>query len=38
MKKILETEDSKYILLQKIGYGGTCSVYKGYCAEDKSQK
>ena len=38
MKKILETEDSKYILLQKIGYGGTCSVYKGYCAEDKSHK
>ena len=38
MNKILETEDSKYILLQKIGYGGTCSVYKGYCADDKSCK
>jgi len=38
MKTILETEDTKYILLHILGYGGTCSVYKGYCADDKSFK
>lgn len=30
MQTILDTGDLKYILLQKIGLGGTCSVYKGY--------
>ena len=35
MQTILETGDLKYILLQKIGFGGTCTVYKGYAFEDK---
>ena len=38
MQTILEVEDSKYILLQKIGYGGTCSVFKGYAIEDNTHK
>ena len=38
MKTILETEDTKYSLLHTIGYGGTCSAYKGYCTDDKSFK
>ena len=38
MQRILETEDSKYILLKRIGLGGTCLVYKGYCLEDNSHK
>jgi serine/threonine protein kinase len=38
MQTILETCDSKYILLQEIGYGGTSSVYKGYSINDDSHK
>ena len=38
MQTILETSGSKYVLLEKIGYGGTCSVYKGYSVSDDSQK
>ena len=38
MQTILETNDSKYILLQEIGYGGTCYVYKGYSINDDSHK
>ena len=38
MQTILEANDSKYILLQKIGFGGTCSVFKGYSLSDDSQK
>ena len=34
MQAILETSDSKFILLQEIGYGGTCSVYIGYSTND----
>jgi hypothetical protein len=34
--KILETEDIKYKLIDRIGNGGTCSVYKGYPLEDPS--
>ena len=34
--KILETEDIKYNLIDRIGNGGTCSVYKGYPLEDPS--
>lgn len=38
MQTILDAEDSKYILLQKIGYGGTCKVFKGYAIGDSTQK
>ena len=38
MITILEAEDSKYILLQKIGFGGTCSVFKGYEIGDNTHK
>ena len=38
MQTILETCDSKYILLQDIGYGGTSSVFKGYSINDDSHK
>ena len=34
--KILETEDIKYKLIDRIGNGGTCSVYKGHPLEDPS--
>lgn len=36
MQTILNAGDSKFILTQKIGNGGTCSVYKGYSIEDIS--
>ena len=38
MQTILETNDSKYILLKRIGYGGSCLVFKGYSLNDDSQK
>ena len=38
MQAILETKDSKYKLLKKIGHGGTCSVFKGYSLDDDSKK
>ena len=34
--KILETEDITYNLINQIGSGGTCSVYKGHPSEDPS--
>lgn len=34
MQTILETGDLNYVLLQKIGFGGTCSVYRGYSVEE----
>ena len=34
MQTILETNDSKYILLKRIGYGGSCLVFKGYSLND----
>jgi len=36
--KILETEDIKYILINRIGKGGTCSVYKGHPLEAPSKQ
>ena len=33
----LETEDIKYSLIKQIGYGSSCSVYKGYPSEDPSK-
>ena len=38
MTTILETIESKYVILNEIGFGATCSVYKGYSIEDKSKK
>ena len=38
MQPILETNTSKYIILEEIGHGATCSVYKGYSLEDNSKK
>ena len=38
MKTILETNDSKYVLLSNIGNGGTCSVFKGFSLLDESKK
>ena len=38
MQIILQTCDSKYIILEKIGYGATCSVFKGYSLVDNSHK
>ena len=35
MNRILETCDAKYILLSRIGHGGTSQVYKGYSINDK---
>ena len=37
MNRILETDDTKYILLSKIGNGGTCHVYQGYSIKDKDK-
>lgn len=38
MQTILEAGETKFILCQKIGQGGTCSVYKGYSKKDTSHK
>ena len=38
MQTILETKDSKYILLKRIGYGGSCLVFKGYELKDESHR
>lgn len=38
MQTILDAGDSKFIILQKIGNGATCTVYKGYSNEDTSHK
>lgn len=38
MRAILEAIDSKYVIVNDIGCGATCSVYKGYSLEDKSKK
>lgn len=38
MLPILETNTSKYIILEEIGHGATCNVYKGYSLEDNSKK
>ena len=38
MQTILETNDSKYILLKRIGYGGSCLVFKGYSLNDDSHR
>jgi serine/threonine protein kinase len=38
MRAILEGIDSKYVIINEIGNGGTCSVFKGYSLEDKSKK
>lgn len=38
MLGLLEGIDTKYIILNEIGYGATCSVYKGYSIEDESKK
>ncbi len=38
MNAILETKDSKYVLLRQIGNGGTCSVFKGISLSDESKK
>ena len=38
MRAILEAIDSKYVIINEIGYGATCSVYQGYSLEDKSKK
>ena len=38
MQTVLEAGETKFILCQKIGQGGTCSVYKGYSPKDTSHK
>ena len=38
MQTILEGVDTKYVLLEEIGSGATCSVYKGYSLENDSKK
>ena len=38
MRTVLEAGETKFILCQKIGQGGTCSVYKGYSPKDTSHK
>ena len=38
MQTILDAEESKYIILQKIGFGGTCTVFKGYAIGDSTHK
>jgi len=38
MQTILEDGETKFILCQKIGQGGTCSVYKGYSLKDSFHK
>jgi len=38
MLGLLEGIDTKYIILNEIGYGATCSVFKGYSIEDESKK
>ena len=38
MRAILEAIDSKYVIVNDIGCGATCSVYKGYSLEEKSKK
>ena len=38
MKAILEANDSKYVIIKKIGNGGTCTVFKGFSLLDKSKK
>lgn len=38
MQTILETNDSKYILLKRIGYGSSCLVFKGYSLNDDSHR
>ena len=35
---ILETKNSKYILIEKIGSGATSKIYKGYDELDKKKK
>ena len=35
---ILETKNSKYILIEKIGSGATSKIYKGYDELDKEKK
>ena len=38
MQTILETSISKYVIIEQIGQGGTCTVLKGYCLSDSSKK
>ena len=38
MKAILEANNSKYVLINKIGNGGTCTVFKGFSLLDESKK
>lgn len=38
MQVILETSISRYLILDQIGYGATCTVYKGYSLEDDLKK
>ena len=38
MQTILETSISKYVILEQIGQGGTCTVFKGFCLSDSSKK
>ena len=38
MQTILEDGETRFILCQKIGQGGSCSVYKGYSTKDSPQK
>ena len=38
MQTILETSISKYLILEQIGQGGTCTVFKGFCLSDSSKK
>jgi serine/threonine protein kinase len=38
MQSILETSCSKYVILDKIGDGATCTVFKGYILGDSSKK
>ena len=38
MQTVLEAGETKFILCQKIGQGGTCSVYKGFSPKDISHK
>ena len=38
MQAILETSCSKYVILEIMGSGATCTVYKGYLLDDSSKK
>ena len=38
MQRILKVGDLKYVLINLLGEGASCSVYKGFCLSDEDKK